>query len=145
MATSISITGVAQGPDEIRAYLLALVALNRALIELARRRGAPFPRLYESGVRYAPEPRASATGTANRTAEDFAPIPVVLARGWGDCDDLASWRCAELQSEGYACSIEPRETPRSTPAARRWHIVVVLPDGSTEDPSARLNRGGYVL
>lgn len=145
MATGIAISGVAEGPDEIRAWLRALVVLDRALIELARRRGCPYPSLYASGVRYQPEPRASSLATAAQSVEDFAPVPVVLSRGWGDCDDLAAWRCAELQADGYSADVDVRETPRSTPAARRWHIVVALPTGATEDPSARLNRGGFSL
>jgi hypothetical protein len=55
------------------------------------------PRLYDLAdnprfrVKYAREPWAG-TGV-----EDFAPIETCLKRGWGDCDDLAPWRAAEIR------------------------------------------------
>ena len=30
---------------------------------------------------------------------------MVLSRGWGDCDDLAPWRVAELQEAGEKATI----------------------------------------
>lgn len=49
-----------------------------------------LPALYESGVRYKPEPWAG-------QKEEFANVPTVLARLWGDCDDLVPWRVAEIR------------------------------------------------
>lgn len=137
MGTSIAIVGYSDGPAMLRAYLRALVTLDCELIRLARERGTPYPALYSSGVRYQPEPRATVPGVG-QSPEDFSPISVVVARGWGDCDDLAAWRCAELRCSGVAADVEVRESPASRPQARRWHIVVALPGGSIEDPAARL-------
>lgn len=139
--TPVAIAGRMEGREEIRAWLRALVALNVELLKLARARRAPLPALYRSGVVYRPEPRASSTAIAANTSEDFAPCVVALARGWGDCDDLAAWRCAELNASGIAADVDVIETRASTPTARRWHIVVTLPDGSIEDPSRVLKVG----
>lgn len=49
-----------------------------------------LPPLYESGIRFAYEPNH---GDGH---EEFAQPPDVYARGWGDCDDLVVYRCAEL-------------------------------------------------
>lgn len=97
---------------------------------LMARRGR-VPPLYRSGVRYRREPWQG-------ILEEFASIPVVLARGWGDCDDLACWRAAELSATGVPAVPVVRETPQSRPGARAWHVTVQRQDGATEDPSAIL-------
>lgn len=89
------------------------------------RRNPRTPKLYASGVRYAPDPLGS--------AEDFRTIPRVLAARSGDCDDLAAWRVAELRLQGV----------RAHPAVLKmqeglWHVFVRLPGGGAEDPSAHL-------
>ncbi len=94
------------------------------------------PLLYESGIAYAKEPVQTAGADANDTAEReerFATIPEVLAQGWGDCDDLAPWRAAELTLQGC-----PSRAMIYEVAPKRWHVVVVRGDGVTEDPSAVL-------
>lgn len=139
--TPVAITGRMEGREEIRAWLRGLVALNVELLKLARARGRALPPLYRSGVVYRPEPRASSTTIAANTSEDFAPCVVALTRGWGDCDDLAAWRAAELIERGIPADVDVIETRASRPDARRWHIIVTLPDGSNEDPS-RVLKGG---
>ena len=52
----------------------------------------PYPPLYEAGVRYQRE-----EGT-----EQWLDIPSVLEAGWGDCEDLACWRVAELRRQRRA-------------------------------------------
>lgn len=101
----------------LAAAMCALVALD--VLYLATHPDAP--RLYDSGVRYRPEPRGS---------EEWVTVPDLLQRGWGDCEDLAAWRCAELRLEGE----------RATPCVRRsgpatYHALVCREDGSIEDPS----------
>ena len=59
----------------------------------------------------------------------------MLASGWGDCEDLAAWRAAELRKSG--------EDPRAHVAVyqsgpRRYHAIVGRGDGTTEDPSRKL-------
>jgi hypothetical protein len=109
----------------IRPLLDALVTINRLYLRSHR-----IPPLYRAGVRYQQEPD-------DGKPEEFAAIPKVLARGWGDCDDLGPWRVAELQEAGEKASI--RITWRRRPTGRRlYHVVVRRGDGRIEDPSRLL-------
>jgi hypothetical protein len=102
-----------------------LVAINRLYL-----RSHHAPSIYASGVRYRPEPE-------DGKPEEFAAIPMVLERGWGDCDDLAPWRVAELQEAGEPAKI--RITWRRRRNGRRlYHVVVRRGDGRVEDPSKLL-------
>lgn len=103
--------------------LNSLVKVNRQYI-----RTHTCPRIYDSGVRYQEEPAG--------TTEEFAAIPVILSRGWGDCDDLAPWRVAELREQGEDARI--RIQWKQLPQGKLYHIVVRREDGSVEDPSALL-------
>lgn len=131
--TAISIVGFARDRAEIDAYLYALTALDTALLSLAR-----YPAIYQSGVRYQQEPTRLREAT-----EDFAPVTVVIARGWGDCDDLAAWRAAELRVTGADAAaravIVP--SPGDRQGARRWHAVVKRSDGRLEDAARTLAQG----
>ena len=104
------------------------------------------PPLYRSGVLYRREPRQVVP------FERFAGIGEVLRQGWGDCDDLAPWRAAELNFRGIGArpvlidASHPayREVSKGPKVKRLWHVVVerALSPGSDEvvyeDPSARL-------
>lgn len=122
----VRITAPAQGDRALQRLLTVVWALNRDYL-----RAVPdAPRLYQSGVRYQREPAAD-----RGSIEEFATIPVVAGRGWGDCDDLAPWRAAELcEREGVDARPQLVEV-----APRRWHVVVVDATGRViDDPSARL-------
>lgn len=83
------------------------------------------PSLYESGVRFVPE-----DGT-----EVWPTIPIVLARGWGNCDMLAAWRAAELRQRGRTNAVA--FPIRSTLDPNLIHCLVSV-DGTLatiEDPS----------
>jgi len=108
----------------IKPVLDALVAVNRLFI-----RSHHVPALYESGVRYQQEP-------PDGRPEEFAAIPLILSRGWADCDDLAPWRVAELQEAGERATI--RITWRRNGERRLYHVVVRRGDGRIEDPSRLL-------
>lgn len=113
--------------DEVSAALCGLTALARVQLDAAERAGAPVPALYASGVRYQREP-----GT-----EVWMGPRDVLRRGYGDCEDLAAWRAAELQRQG----IQARAICYA-PRPLLIHCVVQLPDGRREDPSRALGMGG---
>lgn len=97
------------------------------------------PPLYASGVRYENEPEWKFNG---RPAEEFALIPIVLARGAGDCDDLAPYRVAELIANGERAKIriqwKRRRYPNGTKGRKYFHVVVRRQNGHVEDPSAKL-------
>lgn len=93
------------------------------------------PLLYKSKVIYQIEPPGQ---------EMFADIPTTLEQGWGDCDDLASYRCAELQIRGINARpyLKWRE---SGPKKNVYHAVVRWPDGRIEDPSLALGMAGHPI
>lgn len=111
------------GPSDLAPALAALVGLN---CDIMRRR--QLPPLYSSGVRYERETRL-ADGTPR---EQWLTAPVVLLRQAGDCEDLASWRAAELRLQGIPAMAVPKRSSVG------WHIVVQYPDGTIEDPSRKL-------
>jgi len=116
---------VASGPRRAES-LNALVRVVHDLNVSFLRANPTFPRLYESGVRYAPEPIAE--------REQFCTAPAALANGVADCDDLAPWRSAELvvREGGDAWPLVVRV------GAATWHCLVRLRDGRTLDPSKAL-------
>jgi hypothetical protein len=120
----------------IKALLDAQVRNN--LLYLSLHRGVP--QLYASGVRYQNEPEGQTFN--GHPAEEFALIPVVLARKWGDCDDLAPWRVAELIHGGERAKIRvqwrARRLANGQLGRKYFHIVVRRGNGLIEDPSAEL-------
>jgi hypothetical protein len=105
------------------AMMHALMYVNLTWLETHPR----TPLLYNSGVRYKPE-----NGT-----EFWQDIPRTLELGYGDCEDLACWRAAELNYSGVKARpyIKWRE---SGPKKSMFHAVIQLPDGRIEDPSSAL-------
>lgn len=87
-----------------------------------------LPPLYASGVRY----RRESAG-----AERWQLPHQTLALGYGDCEDLAGWRAAELRALGERCTLVFRKS-----GPRLWHAVVRRANGVIEDPSAALGMRG---
>lgn len=87
---------------------------------------SPQRPLYAAGVRY----------DRNDPGERWQTPSETAARGAGDCEDLASWRCAELRLGGESCRVRVVRT-----GPRVLHAVVERQDGRIEDPSRRLGMG----
>ena len=117
------------------------------------------PPLYGSGVRYDNEPSdytCTIDGVTERV-EDFASVPKIIQRGWGDCDDLAPWRCAEVRNAGYQAGIRIQwKTLRERMSLlaigrpfKLYHIVVRWGEGQplppTVDPITRIEDPSKVL
>jgi hypothetical protein len=88
-----------------------------------------FEKGLKQGIRWKPEPPG---------AEHFDHAKTVLARKWGDCDDLAPWHAASLRHSGEdpdAKAIVKRSGPKT------WHAVVQRADGSIDDPSREAGMG----
>lgn len=103
---------------------------GQALVALAMRdlRGAALPALYQSGVRYRREP----------PGQEVWQLPhQTMALGYGDCEDLASWRVAELRIAGENAKLVFRRSGR-----RLWHALVRRGNGELEDPSKILGMKG---
>jgi len=106
----------------LKGLIEGLAKANLAYIKI---KGAPP--IYQSGVRYKME----------LSSENWLTIPYLLATGYGDCEDLAAWRAAELQAQGIKA--KPDIRARIMPdGVWRAHALVRLPDGTIEDPSAKL-------
>lgn len=106
----------------IKAILEAQTQINVLYLKMF-----DVPPLYESGVRYRQEPK--------NTIEEFATIPVIYERLWGDCDDLAPARAAELRLEGNHAQVRIVWKKNRKNGHRMYHIVVRHQDGRIEDPS----------
>jgi len=102
----------------------ALAAHVDACVRDLRR--SPQRQLYAAGVRYDRQDPGERWQLPSETA----------ARGAGDCEDLASWRCAERRLAGESCRVK---VVRTGPTV--LHAVVENSDGSIEDPSRRLGMG----
>lgn len=111
---------------QLRAYLMGCISAARVDLEQHR-----IPPLYELATAGRVVYRESPT---RHLFEDFCLPSVVLARGYGDCDQLCQWRCAELQNAGERALplIYWRE---STDVL---HVQVRRADGTVEDPSRLL-------
>ncbi len=101
-----------------------------------------YPPLLHSHIAFAPEPWAG-------KLEEFAPAVLVVARGWGDCDDLVAYRCAELRVFGdrLACTKPEHATihifgRENLPPPQRtvMHAQVRRANGTIEDVSRLLPR-----
>jgi hypothetical protein len=116
--------------DDAADVLRALFAINVGQI-----RHRMVPPLYESGVRYAREPR----GVEEWNDAVTCFVRWKLRRVGSDCEDLACWRAAEL----VALELDPGARPmlRDVRPGLK-HAVVLRGDGSIEDPSRRLGMGG---
>ena len=68
-------------------------------------------------------------------------IPALYSRGFGDCKSLSACRVAELRELGYWC--RPVFRFKGDPSATMFHILVMLQDGSFEDPSALKGMHSY--
>lgn len=89
--------------------------------------GQPYRPLYEE-ICYEREPDGQ---------EQWLSTEALYQLGKGDCEDLACARAAERLAIGDFCS--PAMLPQPTPTGGLlYHIVIVNPDGSIEDPSALL-------
>ena len=112
-------------PDKLideRTINAALEATTRANEALARRGHLPDIReAIRGGVRWRPEPWIG---------ERFDLAPTVLARGWGDCDDLGPWLAAQMRSQGRQARAFARRS-----GANKWHVQVEDERGQIHDPS----------
>lgn len=110
----------------LAALLEGIVLLN---VEILAR--SPLPPLYRAGVVW----RAEA-GT-----EDWLTCDRVFARRWGDCEDLACWRAAELRIRGEGAIALPVRAGHTRTGGNLWHVLTERANGDIEDPSRVLGMG----
>ncbi len=89
--------------------------------------------IHRSGVRYEEEPSGR---------EDWQDIPTTLARRNGDCEDLATWRAAELVEQLHVNAFPTFIWKQRATGANLYHIQTSIREPGkalvTEDPSRDL-------
>jgi hypothetical protein len=111
---------------------------NADLLRAARRQGNPLPPIYspQANVRYRPEPNMG-------RFEEICSIVVLLARGVGDCDDLAAARIGELLEQGIKA--RSKIYWRQHSGGRVFHAELRrLDTDEVEDPSSLLGMRGMI-
>lgn len=110
---------------------IALRALTDINVWILRR--MILPGIYNGRIKYVPE----------RTGhEDWLTVEDIHRLGYGDCEDLACARTAEHIVNGVNAEVDLKS--KWTHGILLIHIFVRLPDGSIEDPSAKLGmKGSY--
>lgn len=127
MRVNVAIPEAHVQPDVLNAALESVTRLNESM--LAKNEVPTFERGLRHGIQWKPEPPGQ---------EHFDHAKTVLARRWGDCDDLAPWHAASLRHTGEdpgAQAIVKRSGPHT------WHAVVQRSDGAIDDPSKRAGMG----
>lgn len=123
------VVGLFNGPEDQTNSHRAMHHMLRALFEIDKDfliANPSTPNIYESGVVYREEPPGY---------DDWADIPTVLLQRWGDCEDLACWRAAELFVRHHI-DVKPTFVWKMMPdGGQIYHIQVLYPDGKIEDPS----------
>lgn len=91
--------------------------------------------LYQSGVIYKEEPPG---------CEDWPDIPTLYQQGWGDCEDLACARTAELRQLGIPAvpCIRYKDYWINGDRLTLVHVLTLWPNGQIEDPSKKLGMKG---
>lgn len=105
---------------------LAIEALAR--ISLLQMRSRKLPGIYSGAVRYQREPSG---------VEFWQPALDTVRRGVGDCEDLAAFLLATYWDKGVFARADVKTV---NPWLR--HVRVRLPNGTIEDPSAKLGMNG---
>lgn len=125
-----------RGPRDLDRSRRALCWIMLGLVQVNRDWLRHYPRtppFYRSGVLYRPE----------RGTEAWADIPTLLGRGYGDCEDLACWRCAELNNKGIKAM--PYIEWRKSKGRTIYHALVKWPNGLIEDPSRATGMNGHPI
>jgi hypothetical protein len=90
-----------------------------------------LPKLFASGVRYRRE--TCLAPKVRETCERFLSARKLLEERYGDCDDIAAYRAAELILGG-----DTRARAFCRPSPVGWHCMVRRGDGRLEDPCVKL-------
>ena len=133
----VTITGLFSlaGPRaSTRAIRRVLMGGYEVALGVLQNKRLGVPPLYRAGVRYEREKKPG--------YECWLDPYTTWKQGWGDCDDLAMWRAAELTlgkgMHGKRIKAIPLLVVQSFSPAK-FHVVVGTPSGKfLDDPSKRL-------
>ncbi|MEW6713162.1 MAG: hypothetical protein AB1403_25300, partial [Candidatus Riflebacteria bacterium] len=113
---------IGKNPESWKKFLFQLMKTN---LDVIKRHGLPL--LYSAGVKYQPE----------FMTENWQDAEETYIKGFGDCEDLAAWRAAELQLSGVNAYPDIIHKPTKH-NSKNYHAIVRLPNGKIEDPSVLL-------
>ena len=125
MSRSLSVgLGIPASPGTYTAAIEGQTGVYQVLM----RRNPSLPPLYGSGVKWEIR-EGDPKETQWRTPED------IVTSGWADCQELASYRTAELRNSG----MDPNAKAWVYPTGEnKYHAVVARGNGLVEDPSVML-------
>lgn len=119
--------------SELQELLNALVAADMLYLQ-AHPEVPPLQNAMSAGaVRYADDVLPKLRLPLPHTQERWQDIPTILETSQGGNRDLVAWRTAELRGRGVMA--EARLIQKKGVFSDAYRAVVVLPNGSTEDPS----------
>lgn len=121
MGSALPRVGIPSSAELYDAALEGFVRVNEVIM---RRNPGTFVPVYQSGAKYALHPH-----------DYFRHCHDVDREDWGDCEDLSTYRAAELRVSGEdpAARVVTYKTGR-----HQYHAVVMRGDGFIEDPSVIL-------
>jgi len=124
--------GVFNGTRDIeltQQIMTVMLDMLTAVDELELRAYPHLPLLYRSGVKYYREPFGD---------DPWQDVLTTLSVGYGDCEDFAAWRAAELRVRYGIAAVCEFHHLITDKMQHKFHIFVRYPDGRLEDPSAIL-------
>lgn len=132
----------ANSQKRVLVLLEALTLCNQ--FYLAEHPDAPL--MYQAGIKYKIPAQFGTSsgegGVPGYRGEVFRDIPRIIENGGGDCDNVACWRAAEIRHR-LGIGAKPYITWRKrADGGTTYHVIVLWPDGSSEDPSLLLGMGG---
>lgn len=130
--------GAVLPPRERAKYILQMLNALGAIDDMWLAAHPDTPRLYDSGVRYSHEKLQQESAKGNM---DWLDIPTVLSGVPADCEDLGSWRAAELRKGAdpsaravLKWNIQPNGAALYHVIVRRGSIAHDLPPGGLSNP-----------
>lgn len=143
------VTDAFKGPEELKLSNTILQIMLDALFEVDKawlKSDPKIPSIYASGVNKTPKGQTHMRYVQEPIGqEDWKDIPTCIKDGQGDCEDLACWRAAELVVR-HGIQARPTFTFKVRPGGGYlYHIIVLYPDGTKEDPSRQLGMGSHLF
>ena len=159
----------AEAAGDSEDVLLWMLGVTARVNLLHLKRNPRTPRLYDSGVAYAPPDQTTRPQMRSdqvdkllgllremrfspedalmvvrilRGVEVFLDVETLYRRGEGDCNELVPVRLAELWRAGVWRASPWLTKARNSRGGWTYHAQVLWPDGSSEDPSLILGMGG---
>ncbi len=128
-------------PSEVIETIGEMLELQTSInLRVMRATHTPYPDLYVSGVKYVQDPLVCVVtnpnhGKRERACEEWEDIDDAYDRMTADCKSLAAIRMAQLRAAGIKARFAIERTEDRVRDITLFHITIVLPDGTEEDPS----------